>query len=166
MKRSNARNLSSFTPEVCKMAKAAVKTKYSIRDFKNIDWHDNYIHAIRLDAEKFELILDIDFIHDWICGEGENYKFLISPSTLSFQNVSNLKIDIDWKDCSLDMSVGHVERSNPRKTANKKLNEYDWVIDLNWPEGSISFSATGFTQVSRSEPAVYDEQKIPADKRN
>ncbi len=148
------------------MAKAPVKTKYSARDFKNITWHDNFIHSIRLDAEKFALELDIDFIHDWIAGDAENYSFLISPATLTFQNVSNLKIDIDWDGCSLEMAIETIERTNPRKTANGKLTEYDWVIALNWPEGgAISFAATGFTQQSRTEPAVFDEQKIPACKR-
>ncbi len=147
------------------MAETTIKTKYSTRDFKKIDWHDNYIHSLHFNSEKFEVIFDIDYIHDWISDEGENYKFLLSPATLTFHNASNLKIDIDWKDCSLDLCIDSIERSAPRKTANAKLSEYDWLINIGWPGGAISFCATGFTQISRSTPAVFDEQKIPPAKR-
>ncbi|OQA79341.1 MAG: hypothetical protein BWY32_01673 [bacterium ADurb.Bin243] len=148
------------------MAKAPVKTKYSARDFKNITWHDNFIHSIRLDAEKFALELDIDFIHDWIAGDAENYSFLISPATLTFQNVSNLKIDIDWDGCSLEMAIEKLGLSARAYKRILKVARTIWVIALNWPEGgAISFAATGFTQQSRKEPEVFDEQKIPARKR-
>jgi len=125
-----------------------------------MNWHDNYIHSFGFNAEKFELALDIDYIYDWLDGEGADYNFLISPATLTFQNVSNLKINLDWKEYALDLCIFSIDRLNPRKTANAKMTEYDWEILISWPEGKISFCATGFTQISRAKPAVFNEQKI------
>jgi len=149
------------------MKKRSIKTRFDDSDFENMGWRDNYVHGFYLDAEKFRLILDIDYIHQWIEGDGENYEFLISVSTLTFLNVSNLKIDVDWNDASLEMSIESISRSNPRGTLNKKLVDYDWEIALNWPsaESKITFISTGFTQLSREKPAVYEEQKIPFAKR-
>lgn len=41
---------------------------YSTSDFEKIQWHDNAIHGLRiLEGETSgELVLDIDFITDWL----------------------------------------------------------------------------------------------------
>jgi len=131
-------------------------------------WHDNYIHAISFDPENYSFSLDIDYIHKWIMVDGDNnFEFAISPAKLTFNNISNLKLSVDFSGCLPEMSIDRIEMKNERPTANKKLSEYDFLIVLNWPEngGEMSFSATGFVQRSLAAAALYEEQKIPAEER-
>ena len=150
------------------MAKIKYPEKFTEADFETMGWHDNYIHAINFEPETYSFSLDIDYIHQWIMDDGDNnFRFAISPARITFNNISNLKLDVDFSGCLPEMSIDRIEMNNQRPTANKKLPEYDFLIVLNWPEngGGFSFSATGFVQRSLAPAAFYEEQKIPAGER-
>ena len=67
------------------------------KDFEPLSWHDNFIYGIHfLSANwKSNLILDIDHIVEWLCGVDQQTRFRIVPATLVFQDVTDLKINID-----------------------------------------------------------------------
>jgi len=149
------------------MKKNKFRVKWTESDFEELGWHDNYIHALRLDSEKFKLHLDIDHILEWDASDSGCFMFWIAPATLTFNNVSDLKFHSEWGDSSLEMSIGKIERGPEKLSPNAKCRLYDWRIELNWPQagGSISFEASGFTQALRADPVLQDEQKLPASKR-
>lgn len=42
---------------------------------------------------------------------------------------------------------------------------YIWTIETNWPAGEISFGASGFSQVLRSDPILTGEQQLSTHER-
>lgn len=48
------------------------------QQFEEMSWHDNHVHALRIVAGAYgsgELILDLDYILDWICGtDGSKFR--------------------------------------------------------------------------------------------
>jgi hypothetical protein len=76
---------------------------YTEADFGRLSWHDCHIWGIELRADDpddgdwtSDLVLDIDFIVEWICGTGGGGQFRVAPATLVFHGVTDPKIDIDW----------------------------------------------------------------------
>lgn len=150
-----------------KTTKAKTKKKWTDADFEKMIWHDNYIHGFYVDAENTQLIFDIDYIFEWL--ESDNkFNFLVSPSTLIFHNVYNLKIAISWTDSALEMAIDKIIRDNKQLTPNKKFTKYEWTINIIWPKpgGNITFESTGFTQIIRKKPKLFSKQKILPKKRN
>src|SRR2546421_9545929 len=85
-------------------------------DFKRMGWHDNAIHGIATISEfpdRLELMLDIDYIFDWV-NQGSDRPFLlwVAPATLVFENVYHLKLDIESAqgDIELDEILREDER--------------------------------------------------------
>ena len=75
---------------------------YTEADFDRLSWHDCHIWGIELRAGDpddgdwtSDLVLDIDFIVEWICGTGGGGQFRVAPATLVFHGVTDPKIDID-----------------------------------------------------------------------
>jgi len=68
-------------------------------------WHDNALYGVRLDVGDCargdwhaDLVLDIDHIVEWLCGEGRQVRFRVAPATLTFHHVTDLRIAIDCGD--------------------------------------------------------------------
>jgi len=66
-----------------------------------------------------------------------------------------------------EVSIAHITRS---QIENQKIcldrPYYDWKIETNFhKEGRITFGASGFTQVLRTEPLLIDEQKLAPSQR-
>ena len=133
------------------------------KDFDNMNWHDNSIHAISFD-NNFHLYLDIDYIFEWVL-RSKKYMFWISPCTLIFDNVYDLKIDIGPS--TPEFEVDFITRSNPQRPKNAEyINrdvEFDWLIEMQ--QGTISFKAVGYRQYVRQVPKFVGKQKIDLKKR-
>lgn len=147
---------------------------YTESDFDRLSWHDCHIWAFELragDADvgdwTHDLVLDIDFIVEWLCGVGGGGQFRVAPATLVFHGVTDLRINIDWGDSGFRtalhvLSIDRIEREVIR---NQKVyldrSYYSWRILLNWPQsGVITFGAFGFTQTLCAEAVLTDQQKL------
>jgi hypothetical protein len=65
-----------------------------------------------------ELVLDLDFIVDWMCGVAGGGQFRVAPATLAFHGVTDPRIRIDWGDSGFQVaphavSIDRIER-DPR----------------------------------------------------
>ena len=144
------------------------------RDFDQLSWHDNHLYGIHFsigDASlgdwRSDLVLDIDHIVEWVCGTDGRTRFLVAPATLTFHDVTDLKIDIFWGDSGFrvalhEASIAGIGRS---QVADQRIcldrPYFRWLIETNWPsEGKVVFGASGFTQVLRAEPILAEEQKL------
>ena len=153
---------------------------YTEADFDCLSWHDCHIWGIELRAGDpddgdwtSDLVLDIDFIVEWICGAGGGGRFRVAPATLVFRGVTDPKIEIDWGPSGFQTSlhpasIGSVER---KLIENQKVYldrpYYSWRIRLNWPDPSeIAFGAVGFTQTLRAEPVLTEKQCLSLSKRS
>ena len=137
-----------------------METMHTETNFDQLSWHDCPIWGLQFhvgdpDANDWtrDLVLDIDFILEWICGVGEGVQFRIAPATLVFHGVTDLKIHIDWETSGFQLSlhevtIGHIERKRLEKQkVHLDRPYYSWQITLNWPQGGeITFGAVGFTQ--------------------
>jgi hypothetical protein len=74
-------------------------------DFDALTWHDNALYGLRLDVGDCtrgdwhaDLVLDIDHIVEWLCGTDRQVRFRVAPATLTFHDVTDLRIAIDCGD--------------------------------------------------------------------
>ena len=142
-------------------------------------WHDNLIYALRLDAPdpdagnwRSDLVLDIDFISDWLCQADGSVKFRVAPATLTFHDVTDLRIAVDFRDSAHrqtinELSISEVERTetNPEGSSGEQVY-YRWTIKLNLPaDGEIAFGASGYSLALRDEAMLLDQGRIPPGQR-
>jgi hypothetical protein len=143
-------------------------------EFERLSWHDCYIWGVEFgvgdaatDDWTSDLILDIDFIVEWLCGVGRNAQFRVAPATLTFHGVTDPRISVDWGSSGFQtalhgVSIDRIERG---RVANQKVfldrPYYSWRIVLNWPkDGFITFGAVDFTQTLLAEPVLTERQHL------
>jgi hypothetical protein len=142
------------------------KSLWTTPDFEAMGWHDVRVHALAHTPETWELLFDLDYIFRWDEPEppSEYYSFWVAPATLVFQNVSDLRIDIEPLS---GFQVERVRRSEAMPMRNgfhdPSLLQRLWTIDLF--NGSIEFSCTGFVQYIRQEPVHSATQHLDLQQR-
>lgn len=145
-------------------------------DFDALSWHDNTVYGLRWhvgDAARgdwrHDLAFDIDHIVDWVTNGQKGMRFRVAPATLTFHEVTDLRLAIDFGDSNYgtaihDWSIDRISRELVDDAKRFPARDYfRWTIALNWPQGNeIAFGARGFTQTLRAEPVLLDEQRLPA----
>ena len=121
-------------------------------------WHDSLVYGISF-GENFQLLFDIDYIFKWVL-TGKTYHFWVSPCTLVFENVYDLKFDLEFS--GIELEIDDVTRDNPQRPKNADYigrdTEMDWVIDTQ--QGTISFKSIGYKQYVRQLPRYLPTQAI------
>jgi hypothetical protein len=148
-------------------------------DFERLSWHDCHIWGLTLEAGDpdagdwtSDLVLDLDFIVEWICGVDGGVAFRVAPATLTFHGVTDLAVAVTWE-ASGHQAALHplsIDRIDRARTEKQKVfldrPYYRWGIHLNWPDGGvIEFGAYGFTQRLRAEPALGSRQHLTRHER-
>ena len=67
--------------------------KDNLIDIESILQHDTVIHSVGFNPTEYKLMLDIDWIIERNI-ENSNFSYLLSPSTLIFENVWDIQFDI------------------------------------------------------------------------
>ncbi len=143
-------------------------------DFDQLSWHDCHIWGVELragdpaeDNWTSDLVLDIDFIAEWLCGVSGGAEFRVAPAILVFHGVTDLSIQINWGESGFrtalhPVSIDRIERERVRdQKVYLDRPYYSWRILLNWPKsGVIIFGAVGFTQTLRGEALLTDRQSL------
>lgn len=143
---------------------------WTTADFDDLSWHDCHIHGFRfgkLNSEHgtAEIEFDLDFIVEWL-REGSLFRFRVAPATLTFYDVFDLRIELDYATDTAGMtpfSIGGLNREPISCPAG--ATSFRWRLPVNWPSGEISFESPGFTQVLRSAPVEQEGQFLTADQR-
>ena len=145
-------------------------------DFDRMSWHDNVVYGLRFDVgDTFRgdwhsnLVLDIDYIAEWVCDAEGRCRFRVAPANLTFHDATDLRIAVDWGDSGHramlnELSIAAITREPvPNQEGYPERAYYRWRIELNLPQGGeISFGASGLTQALRAEPVLLDEQRFSA----
>ena len=142
------------------------KTIWTHDDFEAMGWHDVVIHAITFQPEKYEFILDIDYIFAWVNPEPPSpyFSFWISPATLVFENVHNFKAQLEDPIGLQIMGVSRKDAVVPRNADCIKFKtEWTWTLDL--LQGDIEFSSVGFSQYIRRNPVRVSSQHFSLEER-
>lgn len=133
-----------------------VRKRWTDSDFDQMGWHDCRIYSLVLPNEEFCLKLDIDYIFRWEKLPDGSFRFWVSPCDLTFYNVSDFKIDIDFKSY-MQLFIMDLNRSNARPSPNGMVTLWDYEIGCD--TGRISFTATGFEQVVLKQPRPIESQQ-------
>ncbi len=129
-----------------------VKEIWTEKDFEEMGWHDSHIHAISFPNEDLEFSLDIDYLFEWVLDENSNINtFWVAPCILSFLNVLNLKIEIDFQN-TIGLDIADINRFNPRTSPNGKTTLWDFEILTD--KGYIKFESSGYKQVVKKQPVI------------
>ncbi len=142
------------------------KSIWTTEDFATMGWHDSKIHGIAFDPENYKIIFDIDYIYAWAkpAPDTKYFSFWVSPCTLVFDNVYDLKIDIDATD---GLVIFTITRGDERTSRNaefiNKTQEWNWIIECH--EGEISFNSIGYTQYTRKQPQHIENQYFSLNER-
>jgi hypothetical protein len=143
--------------------------------FDQLSWHDNLVHGLRWeigDPDRNEwhsrLILDIDHILEWVCGTDSRPQFKMAPATLTFENGTDLSIQIPDRGHGTQVSFSplSIDRIERERISDQRIcldrPYWRWAIRFNDPQGGlISFGATGFHQRLRADPVLTDQQWYP-----
>ena len=120
-----------------------------------------------------DLVPDIDHVVEWLCGEGRPIRFRVAPATLTFHDVTDLRIAIDCGDSGgrIALHAFSIDAITRERILDQKIcfdrPYYRWRIALNsTPGGALTFGGSGFTQVLRAEPVLLGQQQLsPADRK-
>jgi hypothetical protein len=142
-------------------------------DFESYNWHDNAVHGIRIvegaDGCSGELILDIDFIAEWLKPKDGNdaFCFRIAPADLTFHDVTELVISVNYAASTAalqPMTIHEIHREI--FTYPNDHSSFAWKIEINWPRNSfISFHSSSFSQVTRKPPITSGSQYLSPQER-
>ena len=135
--------------------------------FESMSWHDNHVHAFRLQEGEWgsgKLILDIDYILEWVKAE-QKIRFRIVPACLAFLDVSELRMYLDYAASSAAHGPFSIHQITRRSEKRERYVAQIWNIAINWPKGEFEFVAAGFVQTSLGEPILCDAQMLQPGQR-
>ncbi|MGI6496513.1 MAG: hypothetical protein ACOX5G_10595 [Kiritimatiellia bacterium] len=139
------------------------KTQWTEADFEAMSWHDCLINSIGLDQDgewQSDLVLELDYIVEWLCGVDKRCRFRVAPALLRFTDVDNLRLDISLK-FGQPLEIYHVERTELPATGYK--NDH-WILTLqnysDLKKNLIEFDATGFVQELTGKAIETESQNL------
>ncbi len=139
------------------------KVIWTEKDFENMGWHDSTIYAIAFTDNSEEdgntILFDIDYIFKWIdpVHPEQFFSFWVSPCTLLFQNVFDLKVNIEsGLIANQELEVSDIIKT-PFLTATNE-HSTKWTIELQ--TGNIEFLSSGYKQIIRKKPFYKKTQNL------
>jgi hypothetical protein len=138
------------------------------RQFDEMSWHDNHVHALRIVEGVHgagELILDLDYILEWVKCQDDKCEFRILPATLTFKDVTSLRISLDYAAASAALGPFSIQAIERRTERRGYYEAQVWRIVINWPVGEISFEANGFEQRGTGDPVLSTTMYLSASSR-
>jgi hypothetical protein len=144
-------------------------SEWTTADFETLSWHDCSFYGFRLEERehgKAELEFDLDFIVEWLWREDRSCEFRVAPATLTFHNIFDLRLELDYARVSAGMTpftIAGIERD--RLTYPTGYSSFRWRLPVNWPSGLIAFESPGFTQVLRRRPILVPRPALLPEER-
>lgn len=133
------------------------------KDLDKISWHDSHVYgfAIREGEEGTgQLIIDLDYIVEWLAPTPETFRFRVAPATLIFNRMSDLQLSLNYVNRGIQpFAIVNVERT--LKTYPNSYKTYLWRIVTDLQGSTITFQAESFTQEFRSDPIETEGQYLP-----
>jgi hypothetical protein len=140
-----------------------IKPFWTDADFDAMSFHDVHIRAFGAEPDTYELLLDLDYLFQWVPpAEGETYfRFWVAPVTLAFENAHDVRIDV--RSSQGDLEIATLRREEATPTPNDAMLERRYVLECR--EGDLSVVATGFTMYVRRPPVLVGQQSLTLEQR-
>lgn len=134
-------------------------------DYEQMGWHDCRIRAFAFLGDELQLMLDIDYIFEWVqLPDSVYFQFWVAPATLIFENVYDIEIDIHTDD---ELEIADLLREDPLRPRNadyvQREQEWKWIFDCQ--RGEISLRSIGYAQYIRSAPRLVARQYLTLNER-
>jgi hypothetical protein len=129
--------------------------RWTDEEFAFLSWHDNTVHGFLLisgESGAGALVFDIDHILEWRPNDERGFSFLVAPATLTFRDVSSLRVSIDYATPTAALSPFTIDRIDRTVEKRQRYNAVLWTLPINWPAGEITFEAAGFVMELRAAP--------------
>lgn len=142
---------------------------WSTEKFDEMSWHDNHVHAFRVVEGEYgagQLILELDYILEWLENDDGKFQFRILPSILTFVGVTSLRLSLDYETPTAALGPFSIHAIERRFESRERYEAQLWKILINWPAGEISFEAECFEQRGTSAPVLSDGQYLSVEERN
>jgi hypothetical protein len=123
-------------------------------DFDAMGWHDARIFAIDFPRESYSLTFEIAYIFEWVPVD-DGFRFWVSRCDLIFDNVSQLRIDLDVE-YSVEIYIMDIARGDEHRNPGAALGARRYTLECS--SGTISFRATGYRQRVRHKPVLSARQ--------
>lgn len=134
-----------------------VKERWTESEFSEMGWHDSCIHSIHFPTVNAQLVLDIDYLFDWKLNDKTGfYSFWVSPCILTFQSVSNLKIELFLAN-NVGLYIQDILRTKTISLQNRETALWEYVIKTEY--GNLTFDASGFEQIVINQP-IFSESQV------
>lgn len=143
-------------------------TSWSDINFKDMSWHDCTIHSMAQDQDgeyQSDLVLDLDYIVEWIKTDDSTFQFHVAPALLRFQNVDKLNIQLmlHFKQEIVIHSIDCAPKED------KGFQNHHWTIKIqsysNENINRIEFDAIGFVQELTTPPIIIESQSLTRQQR-
>ena len=132
-------------------------------DYEDMSWHDNHAYGIQIQEGEFGtgiLVLEFDYILEWLRPNETEFRFRIAPARLSFMDVYDLKIDLDYETPTAAISSFSISEISREPVNLPGSKHYKWTVGIDWPEGIIRFKASGFRQILTGDIIETNQQRL------
>jgi hypothetical protein len=126
---------------------------WSDAEMEGTSWHDSRVRSLLLGATTGQLLLDLDFICEWLAPDHGLFSYYVAPATLVFPYAQEIEVSLTSADL---MSIFSIEKRNPTPRGNTVI--WEWII--NGPHGQISLQSRGCVLYFRREPVLTDSQVL------
>ncbi|TWT29144.1 hypothetical protein KOR42_55650 [Thalassoglobus neptunius] len=133
------------------------KSVYSVADFETLGFHNCHVHGIRWDSSAYALILDLDYILQWI-EKGGSFEFVVAPAEIRFEYSAEVKVSLDWSNLAMECQIQDIHRRDHKRNPNG-TECYLWEIEFATPSGAMELWATDFELKILAEPERSETQK-------
>ena len=140
-----------------------IKPIWTDADLDVMSFHDVHVRALCAAPESYELLMDMDYLFQWVApAEGEtHYRFWVAPVTLVFENVHDVRLDL--QSSQGDIEIFDLHREEGTLTPNGLFTQHRYRFDCQ--EGELSLIATGFHMYVRSPPVLVRKQSLSLEAR-
>jgi hypothetical protein len=136
--------------------------------FAEMSWHDNHVHGLRIvegEHGSGKLVLDLDYILEWLRADEAGFSFKMVPATLTFLGVTDLRLALNYAASSAAMVPFSIHRIGRRSEVRERYTAQCWTIEINWPTGEIAFEASGYEQKAWGKVKVSSQQHLLSHER-
>jgi len=120
-------------------------------------FHDCHVHGLSWLRNEFCFSMKLNYILKWIAPSAPqtSFRFLISEASLTFHDVDELKLSLDWSESALDLEIAALTVRTSRTTPTGRPQRL-FEFDLAQPNGRITLWSSSYSVLLIGEAVISD----------
>jgi len=138
-----------------------LEQSYTDTSLDKLGFHDCYVFGIRWDAEGHAIVIDLDYVAEWVSPDSEHdsYRFWVAKAELRFRNVDEVTLRLEWGNLPPICQIQDLHRRKARTTPNGRT-QWLWELELSTPDGGMRLWSTDFELRIHGAPLLSDTQWV------